>query len=72
MSFVEGLEDLAISRTTFKWGVPSSATKHVVYVWIDALSNYISALGYLSEDDSKYRKYWLEGDRSSMSSARTS
>lgn len=65
VSFVEGgLEDLAISRTTFKWGVPVlSNPKHVVYVWIDALSNYISALGYLSEDDSKYRKYWLEGDK---------
>lgn len=64
VSFVErGLEDLAISRTTFKWGIPVlSNPKHVVYVWIDALSNYISALGYLSKDDSKFRKYWLEGD----------
>ncbi|MDD4000434.1 MAG: methionine--tRNA ligase [Bacilli bacterium] len=64
ISFVErGLEDLAISRTTFQWGVPVlSNPKHVVYVWIDALSNYISALGYLSDDDSKYRKYWVEGD----------
>lgn len=64
VSFVErGLEDLAISRTTFKWGVPVlSNPRHVVYVWIDALSNYISALGYLAEDDSKFKKYWLEGD----------
>ena len=64
VSFVErGLEDLAISRTTFKWGVPVlSNPKHVVYVWIDALSNYISALGYLAKDDSKFKKYWLEGD----------
>jgi len=64
VSFVErGLEDLAISRTTFKWGIPvPSNPKHVIYVWIDALSNYISALGYLSPDDSLYRKYWVEGD----------
>ncbi len=54
-----GLEDLCVSRTTFDWGVPVTFDdKHVVYVWIDALSNYISALGYLSEDDSLYKKYW--------------
>ena len=54
-----GLEDLCVSRTSFKWGIPVDFDPgHVVYVWIDALSNYISALGYLSEDDSKYRKYW--------------
>lgn len=54
-----GLEDIAVSRTTFNWGVPVSFDdKHVVYVWIDALSNYITALGYLSEDDSGFRKYW--------------
>ncbi len=54
-----GLEDLAISRTTFDWGikVPSNP-KHVVYVWIDALMNYISALGYLSDDDTLFKKYW--------------
>ncbi|WP_394220113.1 methionine--tRNA ligase [Halobacillus trueperi] len=54
-----GLEDLAVSRTTFDWGigVPGNE-KHVIYVWIDALSNYISALGYDSDDDSKYQKYW--------------
>ncbi|TDL95276.1 methionine--tRNA ligase [Macrococcus carouselicus] len=54
-----GLEDLAVSRTSFDWGikVPSNP-KHVVYVWIDALTNYISALGYLSEDDSLFEKYW--------------
>ncbi|NLD25809.1 MAG: methionine--tRNA ligase [Acholeplasmataceae bacterium] len=64
VSFVQGgLEDLAISRTTFKWGIPvPSNPKHVVYVWIDALSNYLSALGYLSEDDSLYQKYWVHGD----------
>ena len=54
-----GLEDLAVSRTSFSWGIPVTFDdKHVVYVWIDALSNYLSALGYLSEDDSKFQKYW--------------
>lgn len=54
-----GLEDLCVSRSSFKWGVPVPFDKdHVMYVWIDALSNYISALGYLSEDDSKFKKYW--------------
>lgn len=54
-----GLEDLAVSRTTFNWGIPvKSDPKHVVYVWIDALSNYITALGYGSEDDSNFKKYW--------------
>ncbi|WP_437792372.1 methionine--tRNA ligase [Macrococcoides caseolyticum] len=54
-----GLEDLAVSRTSFDWGikVPSNP-KHVVYVWIDALTNYISALGYLSEDETEFNKYW--------------
>lgn len=54
-----GLEDLCVSRTTFNWGIPVTFDeKHVVYVWIDALSNYITALGYLSDDDSSYKKYW--------------
>lgn len=54
-----GLEDLCVSRTSFKWGIPVEFDKdHVVYVWIDALSNYISALGYSSEDDSDFKKYW--------------
>ncbi|WP_251548134.1 methionine--tRNA ligase [Limosilactobacillus caecicola] len=54
-----GLEDLAVTRTSFNWGVPvPSDPKHVVYVWIDALSNYITALGYGSDDDSKFKKYW--------------
>ena len=54
-----GLEDLCVSRTSFDWGIPVTFDdKHVVYVWLDALSNYISALGYLSEDDSKFKKYW--------------
>ena len=54
-----GLEDLAVSRTSFDWGVrvPSNP-KHVVYVWIDALVNYISSLGYLSDDETLYNKYW--------------
>ncbi|WP_411843010.1 methionine--tRNA ligase [Salinicoccus sp. HZC-1] len=54
-----GLEDLAVSRTTFSWGVPvSSDPKHVVYVWIDALCNYITALGYGSDDDGLFKKFW--------------
>ena len=54
-----GLEDLAVSRTTFDWGIKiPSNPKHVIYVWIDALTNYITALGYGSEDESKYQKYW--------------
>ena len=54
-----GLEDLCVSRTSFDWGIPVDFDEgHVVYVWIDALSNYISALGYLSADDSLYKKYW--------------
>ncbi|PYG89200.1 methionyl-tRNA synthetase [Ruminiclostridium sufflavum DSM 19573] len=54
-----GLEDLCVSRTSFNWGIPVTFDdKHVVYVWVDALSNYITALGYLSEDDSDFRKYW--------------
>lgn len=54
-----GLNDLCVSRTSVKWGVPLPFDKkHCAYVWIDALSNYISALGYLSEDDSLYKKYW--------------
>ncbi len=54
-----GLEDLAVSRTTFDWGIKVPGDpKHVIYVWIDALTNYITALGYGSDDDSKYLKYW--------------
>ncbi len=54
-----GLEDLCVSRTSFDWGirVPFDP-KHVVYVWLDALSNYITALGYGSEDDSAFHRYW--------------
>lgn len=54
-----GLEDLCVSRTSFKWGVPVDFDPdHVVYVWVDALSNYITALGFGSDDDSLYKKYW--------------
>ncbi|SFD72750.1 methionyl-tRNA synthetase [Lentibacillus persicus] len=54
-----GLEDLAVSRTTFDWGIKVPGDpKHVIYVWIDALSNYITALGYGSDDDTLYQKYW--------------
>jgi len=54
-----GLNDLAVSRTSVNWGIPVSFdTKHTVYVWIDALSNYITALGYGSEDTSLYDEYW--------------
>ena len=54
-----GLQDLCVSRTTFKWGVPVDFDpKHVVYVWLDALTNYITAMGYLSDDDSLFKKYW--------------
>ena len=54
-----GLEDLCVSRTSFKWGIPVPFDdKHVVYVWLDALTNYITSLGYMSDDDSKLKKYW--------------
>ena len=58
----QGLEDLCISRTSFNWGIPVPVNdKHVIYVWLDALSNYITALGYPAvdgESDEKYQKYW--------------
>lgn len=54
-----GLQDLCVSRTSVKWGVPVDFDeKHTVYVWIDALSNYITALGYSTEHDELFRKYW--------------
>ncbi|QPA58914.1 methionine--tRNA ligase [Lysinibacillus sphaericus] len=54
-----GLEDLSVSRTSFDWGikVPGDA-KHVIYVWVDALTNYITSLGYLSDDETLFNKYW--------------
>jgi methionyl-tRNA synthetase len=55
----QGLKDLSISRTSFSWGIPiPDDEKHVTYVWFEALMNYFSALGYLSPDDSKFKKYW--------------
>ncbi|WP_101772555.1 methionine--tRNA ligase [Peptostreptococcus faecalis] len=54
-----GLEDLSVTRTSFDWGVKVPFDeKHVIYVWIDALCNYITALGYMGEDDTKYKTYW--------------
>ncbi|MFD0768339.1 methionine--tRNA ligase [Bacillus sp. CGMCC 1.60114] len=54
-----GLEDLAVSRTSFDWGVRVPGNpKHVIYVWVDALSNYITALGYGTANEEKYKKYW--------------
>ena len=54
-----GLEDLCVSRTSFKWGIPVDFDKnHVVYVWLDALTNYITAQGYASDNDSNFKKYW--------------
>ena len=60
MAFVRsGLRDLSISRSTFSWGIPvPDDPKHVVYVWLDALANYITALGYGQDDTSKFDKYW--------------
>jgi methionyl-tRNA synthetase len=60
ISFVRsGLRDLSVSRSTFSWGIPvPEDPKHVIYVWLDALANYITALGYGSDDPAKYEKYW--------------
>jgi methionyl-tRNA synthetase len=60
LSFVRGgLRDLSISRSTFAWGIPvPDDPKHVIYVWLDALANYITALGYGSSDTAKFDKYW--------------
>ncbi len=60
VSFVRGgLQDLSISRTTFDWGVPVPGDpKHVMYVWVDALTNYITAVGYPDTDSETFRKYW--------------
>lgn len=59
-SFVEGgLRDLSISRTSFKWGVPVPGNdKHIMYVWIDALTNYMTAAGYPDQDSEKFKKFW--------------
>ncbi|MGH9456148.1 MAG: methionine--tRNA ligase [Thermoanaerobaculia bacterium] len=63
VSFVEsGLKDLSVSRTTLKWGIPfpeaAGESGHVIYVWLDALTNYLSALGFGSGDDARFRRYW--------------
>ncbi len=60
LSFIKsGLKDLSISRTTFKWGVPvPNNSKHVMYVWIDALCNYLTALGYPDINNNNFKKYW--------------
>ena len=64
-SFIEpGLEDLCVSRTSFDWGVKVKENpKHVVYVWLDALLNYVTALGYGSDNPELYEKYWVKGDQ---------
>jgi methionyl-tRNA synthetase len=60
IQFIEnGLDDLCVSRTSFSWGIPVDFDKnHVVYVWLDALTSYITSQGYASDDDSDYKKYW--------------
>jgi methionyl-tRNA synthetase len=63
MRFVEGgLHDLSISRTTFKWGVPVPGDeKHIMYVWLDALTNYLTAVGYPDQQSAEYQKFWPAG-----------
>ena len=60
VSFVEkGLKDLSISRTSFSWGIPVPGNKkHIIYVWLDALTNYISALNFPDTNDKKYKNFW--------------
>ena len=60
VNFVEkGLKDLSVSRTSFSWGIPVPKNKkHVIYVWLDALTNYISALNFPDINDKNYKKYW--------------
>ncbi len=64
VAFIKGgLEDLSVSRCTFSWGIPIlSNPKHVIYVWLDALFNYLSGLNVYGEDKSLYEKYWLNGE----------
>ena len=66
VSFVKsGLKDLSISRTTFSWGIPVPGDeKHVMYVWLDALTNYLTALGYPDQDAVLFKKFWLEAEHS--------
>lgn len=65
VKFVEsGLKDLCVSRTKFTWGVKvTSDPKHVIYVWVDALFNYLTALGFLTSDDKLYQKFWVDNDK---------
>lgn len=59
----KGLEELSVTRSSFTWGVPiNEDPKHILYVWLDALSNYITALGYNSGNDTDFKKYWQDGD----------
>ena len=59
----KGLEDLSVTRSSFTWGVKiKEDPKHVMYVWLDALNNYITALGYNSSNDEDFKKYWVNGD----------
>ncbi len=64
ISFVKGgLHDLSISRTTFSWGVPVPGDEsHIMYVWLDALTNYLTALGYPDKDSDTYKQFWQEGN----------
>jgi methionyl-tRNA synthetase len=56
-----GLKDLSVSRTSLSWGIPfPGESGHVVYVWLDALANYITALGFGADEDSRYRRYWVD------------
>jgi len=58
-----GLDDLCVSRTSFSWGIPIKENpKHVIYVWLDALTNYITALGYDSDNPEKFNKFWQDPD----------
>ncbi|MDQ0567746.1 methionine--tRNA ligase [Mycoplasma yeatsii] len=63
-NFVEpGLKDLSVTRVSFKWGIPIDQNpEHIIYVWLDALSNYITALGYMQEDDHLFEKFWNNDD----------
>ena len=62
-NFLNNLEDLSISRTTFDWGIPIAENpKHVIYVWLDALMNYLTATGYLSNNDELFQKYWCDNE----------
>ncbi|WP_373437082.1 methionine--tRNA ligase [Metamycoplasma equirhinis] len=62
----KGLDDLSVTRVSFDWGIKinqkNDKKQHVIYVWLDALFNYITFLGYLSDDNSNYKKYWENGD----------